>query len=175
MAPFPDAVEYAAHCTLVFHWLYQRGGVIDLSRFTIEDLDEFDAAVRVQGKGKKERLAAMGPHSLRAIQHYLRQRTASFGAAQTGPLFINRSGKRLTDRSIRRKLSKYLIEAGLSQHVTPHTLRHSFATHMLNNGADLRSVQEMLGHENLSTTQIYTHLTTRQIKQVYRKSHPLAN
>ena len=172
----PDVDTFlGARDRAILETIYSGGlRISELVGLNIEDLDEFDAAVRVQGKGKKERLAAMGPHSLRAIQHYLRQRTASFGAAQTGPLFINRSGKRLTDRSIRRKLSKYLIEAGLSQHVTPHTLRHSFATHMLNNGADLRSVQEMLGHENLSTTQIYTHLTTRQIKQVYRKSHPLA-
>jgi integrase/recombinase XerC len=96
------------------------------------------------------------------------------GRGTTGPLFVNYAGGRLSDRSVRRKLAKYLPAAGIAIRVSPHSLRHSFATHMLNAGADLRSVQEMLGHESLSTTQIYTHLTTARLKEVYDKAHPLA-
>ena len=90
-------------------------------------------------------------------------------------LFINKHGQRLSTRSVRRKLDKYLLEAGLDLSVSPHTLRHSFATHMLQGGADLRSVQELLGHQSLSTTQIYTHLTTSRMKQVYDQAHPRAD
>ena len=87
-------------------------------------------------------------------------------------LFANKHGHRLSTRSVRRKMDKYLREAGLDPSISPHTLRHSFATHMLNNGADLRSVQELLGHQSLSTTQIYTHVTTSKMKEVYDQAHP---
>ena len=91
-----------------------------------------------------------------------------------GPIFVNLRGGRLSARSVRRKLDKYIRQAGIAGHVSPHTLRHSFATHLLNRGADLRSVQELLGHKSISTTQIYTHLTTARLKDVYDKAHPLA-
>jgi integrase/recombinase XerC len=146
----------------------------ELIGLNLEDLDEFSEAVRVRGKGKKERLAPLGSKSLEALEHYLRFRAGLFDNATEGPLFVNRTGTRLSDRSVRRKLEGYLVRAGINVHVSPHTLRHSFATHMLNAGADLRSVQEMLGHENLSTTQIYTHLTTARLKKVYASAHPLA-
>ncbi|MHC4177007.1 MAG: tyrosine recombinase XerC [Planctomycetota bacterium] len=159
----------------VLETLYSAGLRIgELVSLDVEDLDEFGEALRIRGKGKKERLAPMGSHALASIRHYLLKRTESFGTEPAGPLFVNRSGKRLTDRSIRRKLDKYLLAAGIPLHISPHVLRHSFATHMLNAGADLRSVQEMLGHESLSTTQIYTHVTTSRLKQVYERSHPLA-
>ncbi|MHC4562064.1 MAG: tyrosine recombinase XerC [Planctomycetota bacterium] len=159
----------------VLETLYSAGlRISELVSLDVEDLDEFGEALRIRGKGKKERLAPMGSHALASIRHYLHKRTESFGAEPTGPLFVNRSGKRLTDRSIRRKLDKYLLAAHIPSHISPHVLRHSFATHMLNAGADLRSVQEMLGHESLSTTQIYTHVTTSRLKQVYERSHPLA-
>ena len=109
-----------------------------------------------------------------AIEAYLPKRAELLGGAKRGPLFVNKHGRRISDRSIRRKLDKYLAISGIGTHVSPHALRHSFATHMLNAGADLRSVQEMLGHQSLSTTQIYTHLTTRRLKAVYDRSHPLA-
>ncbi len=111
-----------------------------------------------------------------ALAHYKQIRAAAGFKADRNiaPLFINKHGHRLSQRSVRRNLEKYLKVAGLNVHISPHTLRHSFATHMLNNGADLRSVQELLGHESLSTTQIYTHLTTTRLKQVYDKSHPMA-
>jgi integrase/recombinase XerC len=140
----------------------------------IEDLDEFSEALRIRGKGKKERLAPLGSKAIGAIQDYLRKRGEQFGGHQRGALFVNREGQRLSERSVRRKVDKYLQKAGIPIHISPHTLRHSFATHMLNAGADLRSVQEMLGHESLSTTQIYTHLTTTRLKEVYDKAHPMA-
>jgi len=110
---------------------------------------------------------------LAALKHYLGKRPET-ADGKADPLFVNRSGQRLSDRSIRRKLTKYLQAAGLAADATPHVLRHSFATHMLDAGADLRSVQEMLGHESVSTTQIYTHVTTRRLQEAYRRAHPLA-
>jgi len=91
-----------------------------------------------------------------------------------GPVFLNRAGGRLTDRSVRRILAKYLQQAAVQRHVSPHTLRHSFATHLLDRGADLRAVQELLGHATLATTQVYTHVTTERLKAVYDKTHPRA-
>lgn len=155
--------------------IYSAGlRISELVGLNIEDMQEFDEAVRIRGKGKKERLTPLGQKAISSISHYLAMRGFSPNEPQKGPLFINRAGKRISDRSIRRKLNKYMLMADIPTHISPHTLRHSFATHMLNAGADLRSVQEMLGHENLSTTQIYTHLTTRQIKKVYDHAHPLA-
>jgi integrase/recombinase XerC len=96
------------------------------------------------------------------------------GGAARLPLFINKHGGRLSSRSVRRKLDKYLKQVGLDPSISPHTLRHSFATHLLDNGADLRSVQELLGHQSLSTTQVYTHLTTQRMQDAYIKAHPRA-
>ena len=155
----------------IIETIYAAGlRVSELVALNIEDLDEFSEVVRIAGKGKKERLCPLGSMSIEAIGHYLRMRPG----AQSGPLFVNKHGSRISDRSVRRKLDKYLLAAGIDPGVSPHTLRHSFATHMLNAGADLRSVQELLGHSSLSTTQIYTHLTTKRLKEVYDKAHPLA-
>nr|HPM25473.1 tyrosine-type recombinase/integrase [Phycisphaerae bacterium] len=131
---------------------------------------------RVAGKGKKRRVIPLGPGAVQTILHFLDlrrndPRSASFDSEA---LFINKHGQRLSTRSVRRKLDKYLLDAGLDLSVSPHTLRHSFATHMLRRGADLRSVQEMLGHQSLSTTQIYTHLSGETVKENYDKSHPRA-
>ncbi|RKY28284.1 MAG: tyrosine recombinase XerC [Planctomycetota bacterium] len=159
----------------ILETIYSAGlRISEVVALNIEDMREFDGAVRVRGKGRKERLAPIGKGALRAVSHYLASRRASATGLATGPLFVNRSAGRLTGRSIRRKLDKYMRQAGIPTHISPHTLRHSFATHMLNAGADLRSVQEMLGHENLSTTQIYTHLTTKRLRKVYNNAHPLA-
>jgi len=154
----------------IIETIYAAGlRVSELVSLDIEDLDEFSEVVRIAGKGKKERLCPLGSMSIAAIGHYLQMRSKP----RSGPLFVNKHGTRISARSVRRKLDKYLLEAGIDPGVSPHTLRHSFATHMLNAGADLRSVQELLGHSSLSTTQVYTHLTTRRLKEVYDKAHPL--
>lgn len=140
------------------------------------DLD-FDAGiVRVRGKGRRERLAPLGSYAIAALNEWL-QRRRLHPAETTGaaaPVFVNRFGRRLTTRSVARMLEKYLTLTGLDGRTTPHTLRHSFATHLLNGGADIRSVQELLGHKNLVTTQIYTHVTTAGLREVYERSHPRA-
>ncbi len=159
----------------ILETIYSAGlRVGELVSLNLEDLDEFGQAVRVRGKGKKERLGSLGSKAIEAIEAYLAKRGDALGRRRKGPLFVNKFNKRLSDRSIRRSLDRYLALAGIDAHVSPHTLRHSFATHMLNAGADLRSVQEMLGHESLSTTQIYTHLTTKRLKEVYDRAHPLS-
>jgi len=172
----PDtATLLGARDRAILETIYSAGlRISELVGLNIEDLDEFSEALRIRGKGRKERLVPLGGKAVEAIEAYLRMRGAAFGTHSSGPVFVNKFGRRITGRSIRRKLDKYLLEAGIDVHISPHVLRHSFATHMLNAGADLRSVQEMLGHENLSTTQIYTHLTTRRLKEVYDRAHPLA-
>ncbi len=139
------------------------------------DVDLSGGVVRVTGKGRKERLGMLGGAAIRALRAYWPYRTAAGGErTQDAPLFLNRFGERLTARSFQRNLKEYLLRAGLPPDLTPHKLRHSFATHLLDAGADLRSVQELLGHENLSTTQIYTHVSTARMKEVYAQAHPRA-
>ena len=139
----------------------------------VGDLDLAAGVMQLRGKGKKERLAALGGPAVRAIQSYLRQRRNNGEAVlPETPLFVNKSGTRLSARSYQRDLQEYLAFAGLPADFTPHKLRHSFATHLLDAGSDLRSVQELLGHENLSTTQIYTHVSVQRLKNVYDKAHP---
>jgi len=148
--------------------------VSELVGINLEDLDDISETMRIRGKGKKERLSPLGSKAIEAIDVYLAKRRAAFGPVKRGALFVNKYGKRISDRSVRRMLRKHLLTAGIPGSATPHTLRHSFATHMLNAGADLRSVQELLGHQSLSSTQIYTHLTMRRLKEVYDRAHPLA-
>jgi tyrosine recombinase XerC len=143
--------------------------VSEVVRLNIEDIDFISGTVKVRGKGKKERLVPIGDHAIRAIRAYLEKRKK-----QNEALFLNKNGQRITDRGIRNVVAKYLVLASIRQGVSVHSLRHSFATHLLNHGADLRSVQELLGHANLSTTQVYTHLTTERLKTVYDKAHPRA-
>jgi tyrosine recombinase XerC len=143
--------------------------ISELVGLDTQDIDFIGAVVKVRGKGKKERLLPIGEVALRAIKHYLDNRKKEAQA-----VFLNKSGRRISDRGVRNIVAKYLRIISLRQGISPHTLRHSFATHLLNRGADLRSVQELLGHANLSTTQIYTHLTTDKLKSVYDKAHPRA-
>jgi integrase/recombinase XerC len=162
--------------------LYSTGiRVSELVGLNIADLDSSGEALRVQGKGRKERVVPLGQHAMGSIQRYLEMlrtdpRFAALvrDAAHSTPLFLNKHGGRLSSRSVRRKLDKYLKQVGLDPTISPHTLRHSFATHLLDNGADLRSVQELLGHQSLSTTQIYTHLTTQRVQDQYNQAHPRA-
>ena len=168
----------------ILETLYSTGvrvsELVDLNR---NDLEMQEQTLRVRGKGKRERIVPLGSHALAAIRHYLtllepdprfqpvRQQALTDPAV---PLFVNKGSGRLSSRSVRRKLDKYLLLAGLDPGISPHTLRHSFATHLLDNGADLRSVQELLGHQSLSTTQIYTHLSSARMRTAYQEAHPRA-
>ena len=141
------------------------------------DLDFAAGVVRVRGKGKRERLAPLGSYAIRALRRWLDVRKLSQKEKQgaAAPVFLNKFGRRLTTRSVARMLEKYLALTGLDARTTPHSLRHSFATHLLDRGADIRSVQELLGHKSLSTTQIYTHVSTAALREVYERAHPRAN
>ena len=163
----------------ILETLYSTGiRVSELVALNMDDIDFLGEVVHVRGKGKKERISPIGSSALQVIQHYMEfrnKRAQSNSNFDSKVLFVNKHGRRLSTRSVRRKMDKYLKIAGLDPAISPHTLRHSFATHMLNNGADLRSVQELLGHQSLSTTQIYTHLTTKKLKEVYENAHPRNN
>jgi integrase/recombinase XerC len=141
----------------------------ELASLDVRDIDPYNETVRVLGKGAKERIVPVGEPALEAIQHY-RQRAN----VQAGPLFISKLRKRLGPASIWTLVKKYLRLAQIPVPASPHKLRHSFATHLLDAGADLRSVQSLLGHASLSTTQIYTHVTTERLKKVYDQAHPRA-
>ena len=161
----------------ILETLYSAGlRISELVGLNDSDLDLRGEIVRVRGKGRRERLAPLGSHAVRAIRRWLNVRKIHpcLVSNPDRPLFVNRFGQRLTTRSVARMLEKYLKQTGLDQRTTPHSLRHSFATHLLNAGADIRSVQELLGHKSLVTTQIYTHLTTANLKAVYEKAHPRA-
>jgi integrase/recombinase XerC len=140
------------------------------------DLDFESGLVRIRGKGKRERLAPLGSYAVRALRRWLRERQLSPREPQDdgAPVFVNKFGRRLTTRSVARMLEKHIKQAGLDARTTPHTLRHSFATHLLDRGADIRSVQELLGHKSLVTTQIYTHVSTADLRDAYEKAHPRA-
>jgi len=156
--------------------LYSTGmRVSELVALNMDDVDFLGEVVHIKGKGKKERISPVGSSALQAIQHYIEfrnRRMLNDSNFDAKILFANKHGQKLSTRSVRRKMDKYLRMAGLDPTISPHTLRHSFATHMLNNGADLRSIQELLGHQSLSTTQIYTHVNTAGIKEVYDNAHP---
>jgi integrase/recombinase XerC len=157
--------------------LYSAGlRVSELTGLNLDDLDLPDGLATVRGKGRRERLALLGEPARVAVAEWLRQREA-LAARRSRPqtaVFLNKNGTRLTSRSVGRLVEKYLGQAGLDPRTSPHTLRHSFATHLLDAGADIRSVQELLGHRSLSTTQIYTHVTTHRLQDSYRKAHPRA-
>lgn len=177
-----DREALGARDRAMLETLYSTGiRVSELVDLALTDLDESGEALRVRGKGKKERLVPLGSHALAAIRHYRdvlsqdERLAASWSDTRgTPPLFVNKHGGRLSSRSVRRKLDKYLKQVGLDPTISPHTLRHSFATHLLDNGADLRSVQELLGHQSLSTTQTYTHLTSQRLRSAYDTAHPRA-
>ncbi len=162
-------------------WMPQRDAAIlelfyssglrlsEVAALDVRSVDEFTESVRVLGKGRKERVVPVGDPALRAIQKY--RQAAGVNA---GPLFINKSRRRLSTRNMQESLKRYLDFAGIPRTISMHKLRHSFATHMLDAGADLRSVQSLLGHASLSTTQIYTHVTTERLKKAYDAAHPRA-
>ncbi len=156
--------------------LYATGiRVSELTSLNTPDVDLDGALVRCIGKGNKERIIPMGGAAVEALAAYMAHGRRRFVRAQSGrSLFLNHHGQRLTRQGFWKIVKKYAQMAHITKAITPHTLRHSFATHLLENGADLRSVQEMLGHADISTTQIYTHVTRRRLHEVYAKSHPRA-
>ena len=167
----------------ILELLYSTGmRVSELVSRDIANLDFVEEVLRVRGKGNKERLVPVGRPAIEAVNGWLpqrgqliKERAARGKAVEQNALFLNGQGSRLSARSVERIVKAYGERAGISQMVTPHALRHSFATHLLEMGADLRSVQELLGHASLSTTQRYTHLTLDHLSSVYDKAHPLSN
>jgi integrase/recombinase XerC len=164
----------------ILETLYSTGirvsEVVGINRADVNDAGE---SIIIRGKGRRERVVPLGSHALGALRHYVQMldgelAKAGLAADPDAPLFVNKHGTRLSSRSVRRKVSKYLTQVGLDPDISPHTIRHSFATHLLDNGADLRSVQELLGHQSLSSTQVYTHLTSQRMRDAYDKAHPRA-
>ncbi len=165
----------------VMELLYGAGiRVSELANLNISDVDLSNSLVLVFGKGSKERIVPIGSKAVLAVNRYIREgRTKQLAKRKdfhitSRALFLNKSGQKLSTRGVRRIVDKYVRQVALDKKISPHTLRHSFATHLLEAGADLRSVQELLGHVNISTTQIYTHVTRAQLKKVYNKAHPRA-
>ncbi len=158
----------AARDTAILELFYSSGlRLSELTSLDVADIDFISETTRVLGKGNKERLLPIGRLALTSLQHY--QKHAN---VYEGPLFISKLRKRLSTRSINNLLEKYLNQSSIPFKVTPHKLRHSFATHLLDHGADLRSVQSLLGHASLSTTQIYTHVTKERLRHAYNEAHP---
>lgn len=154
--------------------LYSSGlRLSELVGLDLDDVDRHQQQVRVMGKGSKERYVPVGRFALKAVQDWLRQRGA-LAVHGEAALFVSQRGTRLHARSVQARLSHWRLQQGLDQHVHPHKLRHSFASHMLESSGDLRAVQEMLGHADISTTQIYTHLDFQHLANVYDKAHPRA-
>ena len=164
----------------ILETLYSTGiRVSEVVAINRGDLNESNECIVIKGKGRRERLVPLGAHALKSLRHYLDMLDAEMKAAgltsgTDAPLFVNKHGSRLSSRSVRRKVAKYLVKVGLDPDISPHTIRHSFATHLLNNGADLRAVQELLGHQSLSSTQVYTHLAQGKMRADYDKAHPRA-
>lgn len=157
----------------VLELLYSSGlRVSELTTLDINDIDIKESLVRIRGKGKKERIVPVGSKAMEAIKNYLPERVLLKKKSQA--LFLNNRGGRLTQRTIRRIVFKYGRMIALKGYLSPHVLRHTFATHLLHGGADLRSIQELLGHSSLSTTQRYTHVDIAHLMEVYNKTHPMA-
>lgn len=161
----------------ILETLYSAGlRVSELVGLNDGDVDLPQGLLHVRGKGRKERLSPLGSYASRALQAWLSDRKLAPNEAKgdEAPVFTNKFGRRLTTRSVARMLEKHLAVAGLDPKTSPHTLRHSFATHLLDRGADIRSVQELLGHSSLVTTQVYTHVSNGKLREAYEKAHPRA-
>jgi integrase/recombinase XerC len=172
-----DSTALGARDAAILEVLYATGvRVSELTALDFDDLDLSEGMMRVMGKGRKERLVPVGSKAVASLKVYLRRRAELEPRPGSGKeaLFLNFRGGRLNVRSVRRILNQALESAAIARKVSPHTLRHSFATHLLDAGADLRSIQELLGHASLSTTQRYTHVSTERLLKTYGKSHPRA-
>jgi len=157
----------------LLEFLYATGlRISELTSLNIGQVNLNTGWLKVRGKGYRERMVPLGGEAIKWMNKYLRERNEEKN--RTSPLFCNRYGKRLSRQSCWKIVKKYARKAGINKVISPHTLRHSFATHLLSAEADLRSVQELLGHVNISTTQIYTHITQERLKKIYKKYHPRA-
>ncbi len=174
----PDAASpLGGRDRAILEFLYSSGlRVGELTSLMLNDLDLDSGMVRVLGKGRKERMVPIGSKAVEALKLYLTRRDELMEEGQRDPhyLFLNHRGGRLTARSVGRMIKKYLLQAGMVKEASPHTFRHSFATHLLDAGADLRGIQELLGHASLSTTQKYTHVSPAKLMEVYDRTHPRA-
>lgn len=165
---YPFALRDYALLSVLYSSGLRRSEVVGLN---IGDVDLLSGFIRVYGKGRKERIVPLGDNAAKALKNYLEHRSDRTGAS---PLFVNGKGQRLSDTSVFLILKKMAKRARFTRKIKPHMLRHSFATHLLNNGCDIRGVAEMLGHQSLATTQVYTHVSVERLKEVYNKSHPRA-
>ncbi len=154
----------------ILEFLYSTGArVSEMVNLRKEDVDLIGGMAKVMGKGRRERILPLGEPAIKAINDYLKKRKD-----KSEFLFVNYRGRKLSDRGVRLIIEKYIKKLSLNTGISPHTLRHTFATHLLNRGADLRSVQELLGHKSISTTQVYLHLSIENLKNIYEKTHPRA-
>jgi len=175
----PDDTDVlGARDRAILETLYSTGiRVSEVVAINRGDLNDTGEEIVIRGKGRRERLVPLGAHALKSLRHYLdmldaEMRAAGLVSSPDAPLFVNKHGSRLSSRSVRRKVAKYLIEANLDPDISPHTIRHSFATHLVAGGVDLRHVQEMLGHASIATTQRYTHVDAGRLRAVHEKFHP---
>lgn len=170
-----NAFKFGLRDQAMIELLYSTGlRVSELVSLNVEDIDFFGGLLSVIGKGNRERLVPIGDRALESLYKYQELRKKMARGGNENALFLNQHGRRITDRAVRKILNAWVDASALKKHISPHKIRHSFATHLLNAGCDLRSVQEMLGHMNLTTTQIYTHVNLNRLKQVYQKTHPLS-
>ena len=161
--------------TLILELLYSTGlRVSELVNIKIKDIDTKEKTIKILGKGSKERIVLYNNHTSSALHKYLNDGYHEFNKKNSGYLILNKNGDKLSDRYVRNIINKLVIKAGLNIKISPHTIRHTFATDMLEEGADLVTVKELLGHESLNTTSIYTHITNEQIKKTYNMAHPRA-
>jgi len=161
--------------SLILEMLYSTGiRVGEIVNIELSNISIVDRTIKISGKGNKERMVYFGTRCLELLELYLKNSYNEINVNNLKYLFLSKTGKQISDREIRKIVDDASIIAGINMKISPHVLRHTFATHMLTEGADLRSVQELLGHENLSTTQVYTHLTNERIRNVYLNAHPRA-
>jgi len=161
--------------SLILEMLYSTGiRVSEIINIKLDDISITERSIKITGKGSKERIVYFGSRCTQLIKLYLDKTYNKININNLEQLFLSKTGKKISDREVRKIVSDAAIISGVEMNVSPHVLRHTFATHMLSDGADLRSVQELLGHENLSTTQIYTHLTSEKIRNTYLNAHPRA-
>lgn len=176
---FIDAIAHSSTSgyrdKLICQLLYATGmRVSELTQLNIHDINEQEFEITVFGKGKKERIVLFGSFTHSLLQHYLTYDRPRLTTTPSNALFLNTKGQRLSIRSVQRIIKSLAQKQGISDAVTPHTLRHSFATDLINNGADLKTIKDLLGHQHLSTTQVYTHLSTKTLEKVFKKAHPRA-